>query len=71
MIEAAEGSDARRWARAALVSHACNAKKQGASFDGWLEREEQTLIDAISQRDLDAIFYLVWKSKRPLLGHVE
>lgn len=61
---APEGSDARRHARMVLAENARQAQRQGASFDGWLERERQTLIDAVSQRDLDAIFHLTWQRKR-------
>jgi hypothetical protein len=64
MEPAPEGSDERRWARMALHEHARNAFKQGASFDGWLEREHQPLIDAVTERDLEAIFQLVWKPKK-------
>lgn len=67
MIEPApEGSDERRWARSTLLDNAYAARRRGDSYDGWLEGERQTLVDAVSQRDLDAIFGIVWKSKRPI-----
>lgn len=64
MEAAPEGSDERRHARMQLCEHARNAFKQGASFDGWQERESQALLDAVTQRDLDAIFALTWKKRR-------
>lgn len=69
-MEAAEGSLERRVARAKLIDRAAEAKRAHKSFDWWCEHEDQSLIDAVSQRDMDAIFYLVWKSKRPLLGQL-
>lgn len=64
MEPAAEGSDERKHARAVLMEHARNAHAQGASFDGWQDRESQTLLDTVTQRDLDAIYHLTWQRKR-------
>lgn len=61
---APEGSDKRRRARMLLLEHARNAREQGCSFDGWCERENQSLIDMVTQRDLDSIFHLTWARKR-------
>jgi len=64
MMAADEGSEERRMARAILCEGARNAHKEGCSFDGWQEREDPVLIDAVSERDLDAIFNLIWKKPR-------
>jgi len=47
-----------------LCENARNAFKQGVSFDTWQNRESQTLLDAVTERDLNAIFYMVWKKRR-------
>lgn len=63
---APEGSDERRWARSVLFDNAQRARRRGDSFDGWLEGERQTTIDTVTQKDLDVIFQIVWKAKRPI-----
>lgn len=63
MFEFPEGSVERRWARSELLSRAIHAREEGQSFYGWMEGEDQGLIDAVSQRDLDAIFELVWNGR--------
>ena len=64
MAESSEGSE--RHARMLLLGRAEQARRQGASFDGWQEHESQHLLDAVSQRDLDSIRELVWT--KPLRG---
>ena len=60
---AREGSLHRRNARARLMDNARKAYKLGASFQMWMDNEDQVLLDTVSQRDLDSIFYLVWKAR--------
>lgn len=63
-MPAPEGSDERRIVRAVLSEHARLAHRQGCSYDGWLEREDVALLDAVDERDLRAIFFLTWRKKR-------
>lgn len=58
-----EGSDALRWTRMALIVRAEKAFNKGYSFDGWLENENHSLLDNVPERDLDAIFHLVWRNR--------
>jgi len=60
MREALEGSDERRQARMLLLIHAEQARALHLSFDGWLERERQDLIDAVSTQDLISIGSIIW-----------
>jgi hypothetical protein len=60
---APEGSVDRKNARAVLFSRARLAFFQGSSFYTFVDREDQNLIDALSPKDLDAIFQLIWKGK--------
>ena len=60
-MTAPEGSDERRQARHLLISRAEQARRQGASFDGWREKTSPHLLELVSERDLDSIFRLVWQ----------
>lgn len=63
MEAAPEGSSIRKDARAILFVRAHQAFLQGASFMTFVEREDPELIGLVTEKDLNAIFYLVWKGK--------
>lgn len=59
-----EGSLERRWSRRCLMDGARAAKKEGKSYYGWLENEDQGLLDSVPQIDIDHIYFLVWHPEK-------
>lgn len=60
---APEGSSFRKEARSVLFTRAVQAYRQGASFMTFVEREDPELVGLVTEKDLNAIFYLIWKGK--------
>lgn len=46
------------------MRNASEACQDGKSYYGWLEGEDQRLIDCVEPRDLDAIFAMTWPLRK-------
>lgn len=68
-MTAPEGSLRRAFARELLLDNAIEAYQSGLSYIDWEEtRADRELLAAVTQRDLDTIFNLVWKGKFAAMG---
>jgi len=57
---APEGSERRGDARYALLDTAIMAAMKGLSYYEWILIADQSAIDAVSQKDINVIFRMVW-----------
>ena len=57
-------SSERSAARKTLLERAQEARKAGRSFVDWAENEDKELTGLVTEKDLDALFRVIWGTKK-------